>query len=122
MELQVPARISDGARERLRAIAVRRVPDRRLQRPGPRGLLRRRRDVLLNELNTMPGQTATSVYAKLWAASGLAYPELLDRLVEIGIERAAARARARASRRSRAATSEISTFSLFGGSFVIQIR
>ena len=33
--------------------------------------------VLLNELNTMPGQTATSVYAKLWAASGLAYPDLL---------------------------------------------
>jgi D-alanine-D-alanine ligase len=45
-------------------------------------------NVLLNELNTMPGQTATSVYAKLWAASGLPYPELLDRLVQIGIERA----------------------------------
>jgi D-alanine-D-alanine ligase len=44
--------------------------------------------VLLNELNTMPGQTATSVYAKLWAASGIPYPELLDRLVTIGIERA----------------------------------
>ena len=36
----------------------------------------------------MPGQTATSVYAKLWAASGLPYPQLLDRLVQIGIERA----------------------------------
>jgi D-alanine-D-alanine ligase len=47
-------------------------------------------NVLLNELNTMPGQTATSVYAKLWAASGLAYADLLDRLVQIGVERAQA--------------------------------
>ena len=35
-------------------------------------------DVLLNELNTMPGFTATSVYGKLWEASGLPYPELCD--------------------------------------------
>ena len=46
-------------------------------------------DVLVNELNTMPGFTATSVYAKLWEATGLPYPELCDRLV---------RARARAPR------------------------
>ena len=37
-------------------------------------------DVLLNEVNTMPGFTATSVYAKLWDASGLPYPQLVDRL------------------------------------------
>jgi D-alanine-D-alanine ligase len=88
MELQVPARISDGARERLRAIAV-----RAFRIAGCSGLARvdffvDGETVLLNELNTMPGQTATSVYAKLWAASGLAYPRLLERLVEIGIERA----------------------------------
>ena len=50
-------------------------------------------DVLLNELNTMPGFTQTSVYGKLWAASGLPYPELVDRLV---------RARGRALRRASA--------------------
>jgi D-alanine-D-alanine ligase len=44
-------------------------------------------EVLLNELNTMPGFTATSVYAKLWAASGLAYADLVDRLVGIAVER-----------------------------------
>ncbi len=38
-------------------------------------------DVLLNELNTMPGFTQTSVYGKLWAASGVPYPDLCDRLV-----------------------------------------
>jgi D-alanine-D-alanine ligase len=43
--------------------------------------------VLVNELNTIPGFTATSVYAKLWDASGLAYPALLDRLVQLALER-----------------------------------
>jgi len=46
--------------------------------------------VLLNELNTMPGFTQTSVYGKLWAASGLPYPDLCDRLVQIAVERHAA--------------------------------
>jgi D-alanine-D-alanine ligase len=44
-------------------------------------------DVLLNELNTIPGFTSTSVYAKLFEASGIQYPELLDRLVELALER-----------------------------------
>ncbi|WP_298821473.1 D-alanine--D-alanine ligase family protein [Chloroflexus sp.] len=42
----------------------------------------------LNEVNTMPGFTPISMYAKMWAASGLAYPQLLDRLVELALERA----------------------------------
>ena len=43
--------------------------------------------ILVNELNTMPGFTETSVYAKLWEASGLPYPDLCDRLVQLAIER-----------------------------------
>jgi D-alanine-D-alanine ligase len=43
--------------------------------------------VLVNEINTMPGFTETSVYAKLWQASGLEYPALCDRLVTLAIER-----------------------------------
>jgi D-alanine-D-alanine ligase len=43
--------------------------------------------VLVNELNTIPGFTATSVYAKLWEASGVPYPELLDRLLELALGR-----------------------------------
>jgi D-alanine-D-alanine ligase len=43
--------------------------------------------VLVNELNTIPGFTATSVYAKLWEESGLPYAELLDRLLRLAIER-----------------------------------
>ena len=44
-------------------------------------------EVVINELNTIPGFTATSVYSKLFAASGIAYPDLLDRLVELALER-----------------------------------
>jgi D-alanine-D-alanine ligase len=44
-------------------------------------------EVLVNELNTIPGFTATSVYAKLFDASGIPYPELLDRLIELALER-----------------------------------
>jgi D-alanine-D-alanine ligase len=43
--------------------------------------------VLVNELNTIPGFTATSVYAKLWEASGVGYADLLTRLLELAVER-----------------------------------
>jgi len=43
--------------------------------------------VYLNELNTIPGFTSVSMYPKLWEASGLPYPKLLDRLVELALER-----------------------------------
>jgi D-alanine-D-alanine ligase len=44
-------------------------------------------EVVLNELNTMPGFTGTSVYAKLFEASGVPYAELLDRLIDLALER-----------------------------------
>jgi D-alanine-D-alanine ligase len=50
-------------------------------------------DVLVNELNTIPGFTPTSVYAKLFEASGMPYSELLDRLIELAIERHERRSR-----------------------------
>jgi D-alanine-D-alanine ligase len=50
-------------------------------------------EVLVNELNTIPGFTATSVYAKLFEASGIPYSELLDRLVELALERHERRSR-----------------------------
>jgi D-alanine-D-alanine ligase len=45
------------------------------------------RKIFLNEINTMPGFTAISMYPKLWAASGLGYAELIDRLIQFGVER-----------------------------------
>jgi D-alanine-D-alanine ligase len=44
-------------------------------------------EVLINEVNTMPGFTATSMYPQLWAASGIPFPELVDRLVQLAIDR-----------------------------------
>jgi D-alanine-D-alanine ligase len=44
-------------------------------------------EVLINEINTIPGFTQISMYPKLWQASGLSYPELIDRLVELAVER-----------------------------------
>jgi len=45
------------------------------------------RRIYVNEINTMPGFTAISMYPKMWAASGLSYPQLIDRLIRFGIER-----------------------------------
>jgi D-alanine-D-alanine ligase len=47
--------------------------------------------VLVNELNTMPGFTPTSVYAKLLDASGVPYPQVVDRLCRLALERHAQR-------------------------------
>jgi D-alanine-D-alanine ligase len=45
------------------------------------------RRIFVNEINTMPGFTAISMYPKMWVASGVPYPELIDRLIQLGIER-----------------------------------
>jgi D-alanine-D-alanine ligase len=91
MELVVPARLPEEVQERVRALAVevfRRVDCAGLARcdffvEDPGGSAR----VLVNELNTIPGFTPTSVYAKLFAADGLEYPALLDRLLGLALER-----------------------------------
>ena len=45
------------------------------------------RKIYLNEINTMPGFTSISMYPKLWAASGVSYPELIERLIQLGMDR-----------------------------------
>ena len=88
MELVVPARLSEQVQGRVRAMAL-----EAFARVGCAGMARcdffveEDGGVLLNELNTIPGFTQTSVYAKLFEASGVPYPELLDRLVARALER-----------------------------------
>jgi D-alanine-D-alanine ligase len=87
MELIVPARISAPLRERVRELAV-----ETYLRVGCCGLARvdffvEGERVLVNELNTIPGFTDTSVFGALFAASGIPYPELLDRLLALALER-----------------------------------
>jgi D-alanine-D-alanine ligase len=88
MDLIVPARIPPEAAERVRAIAVDAFVATECEgmarvdlfvEPGG--------EVVVNEINTIPGFTATSVYAKLFEASGIPYAELLDRLVELALQR-----------------------------------
>ncbi len=88
MNLAVPAGISEAAATELRRTAV-----SAFRLADCSGLARcdffveADGRVLLNEINTMPGFTQTSVYAKLWEASGLPYPELCSRLVDLAVER-----------------------------------
>jgi D-alanine-D-alanine ligase len=49
--------------------------------------------IFLNEINTIPGFTEISMYPKLWEASGLPYPDLLERLIELGLEKHRAKKR-----------------------------
>src|SRR5215212_4295632 len=88
MDLVVPARLDEAVRARVRELAC-----EVFRRVGCAGLARvdffveKGGRILVNELNTMPGFTETSVFPKLFEESGLAFPELLTRLVELAIER-----------------------------------
>jgi D-alanine-D-alanine ligase len=91
MELRVPPRLPEPVRERVRELAVEvfgLVDCAGMARvdffvEDPEGDAR----VLVNELNTIPGFTTTSVYAKLFEASGVPYVELLERLLALALER-----------------------------------
>ena len=88
MDLIVPPKIDQATVERVQEISVDAFVATECE-----GMARvdcfvtRDGDVLVNELNTIPGFTPTSVYAKLFEASGIPYPELLDRLVQLAVER-----------------------------------
>jgi D-alanine-D-alanine ligase len=45
------------------------------------------RDIIVNEINTIPGFTKISMYPKLWEASGIPYPDLIDRLIQLALEK-----------------------------------
>jgi D-alanine-D-alanine ligase len=89
MELLAPAAVPDGIAQEIRYIA--RTAFEAIDAAGMARVdffLERGTDrLLLNEINTIPGFTPTSVYAELWATTGLPYEELLDRLVELALER-----------------------------------
>jgi D-alanine-D-alanine ligase len=88
MELIVPAPIGEAETARVRELAARAF--RAIDGAGLARcdfFVRESGEVLVNELNTIPGFTATSVFAKLFEADGLSYPELCDQLVRLGVER-----------------------------------
>jgi len=88
-ELVIPAEITKAEMKKVQALAV-----GAFLAVDCSGLARvdflmepKSRKIYVNEINTMPGFTAISMYPKLWAASGVSYPELIDRLIQLGIER-----------------------------------
>ena len=95
MDLIVPPRISQEQIDRVQRLAVESFVLAECDGMARVDFFVRESDgeVLVNELNTIPGFTATSVYAKLFEASGIPYPELLDRLVELALERHERRSR-----------------------------
>ncbi len=96
MKLVVPARVSPGQLDRCRDLAVQAFVATDCEGMARVDMfVRRDGEVLVNELNTIPGFTQTSVYAKLFAASGIGYGDLLERLVDLALERHERRSRLR---------------------------
>jgi len=88
MDLIVPPRIPEDKSERVQQLAVEAFVATDCEGMARADcFVRDDGEVLVNELNTIPGFTATSVYARLFEASGIPYPDLLDRLVELALER-----------------------------------
>jgi D-alanine-D-alanine ligase len=87
MELIVPPPISTEAVEEVRRLAVEAFVAGECEGMARVDFFVRGDEVLVNELNTIPGFTSTSVYAKLFAESGIPYSELLDRLIALALER-----------------------------------
>jgi D-alanine-D-alanine ligase len=88
VDLDVPADVDADIAEQVRRLAV-----RTFDAIGCEGLARvdvfvtRDHTVYVNEINTMPGFTALSMFPRMWAASGLDYPDLVDRLLRLALER-----------------------------------
>jgi D-alanine-D-alanine ligase len=96
MDLIIPPRIDADAIARVQELAVASFVASECEGMARVDFfVRESGEVLVNELNTIPGFTATSVYAKLFEASGIPYPELLDRLVDLALERRDRRAKLR---------------------------
>ncbi|CAA9384620.1 MAG: D-alanine--D-alanine ligase [uncultured Nocardioides sp.] len=87
-EIDIPADLPAGVEQELRAMAV-----RAFQALSCEGLARvdfflmPDGSLVINELNTMPGFTPTSMYPQLWAEAGLSYPALVDRLIQLALRR-----------------------------------
>jgi D-alanine-D-alanine ligase len=96
MDLVVPPRIPQEAIERVQDLSVQAFRVTECEGMARADcFVREDGEVLINELNTIPGFTATSVYAKLFEASGIPYEELLERLVQLALERHERRAKLR---------------------------
>jgi len=87
-ELEVPADLSPAVTDEVQRMAV--TAFQAIDAAGMARVdffYREPDEIIVNEINTIPGFTHVSMYPKMWEASGLSYPELVDRLIELAIER-----------------------------------
>ena len=86
--LEIPAKIDYGCKKRVQELAV-----KAFQTLCCEGLsrvdffLKENGEILINEINTMPGFTKISMYPKLWEAGGIGYTELISRLIELALQK-----------------------------------
>lgn len=95
VEFVVPARISESLISRIQEMAIRAfksIDGSGLSRVDF-FLQRDNGELLINEINTMPGLTDVSGFPKMWAASGISFPQVIDQLIELAVERQRERAR-----------------------------
>ncbi|HBV85657.1 MAG TPA: D-alanine--D-alanine ligase A [Desulfosporosinus sp.] len=86
--LLIPAALEDSVIKELQSMAIeafRAVEANGLSRVD--FFVTSKREIFVNEINTLPGFTEISMYPKLWEATGIPYPELIDRLISLGLER-----------------------------------
>jgi D-alanine-D-alanine ligase len=97
--LQMPAKLSPAISERIRHLAIEAFTVLCCEGMARVDFfLRNGKEIIVNELNTIPGFTRISMYPKLWEASGISYSELIDRLIELAIERFAREKRLKTDR------------------------
>jgi D-alanine-D-alanine ligase len=91
-ELRVPADISEDVRERIIDLTL--ITYKILDGAGFARVdffyNENEDEIFVNEMNTIPGFTRYSMFPRLWAAAGLAYPDLIERMIELGYERRSA--------------------------------
>ena len=86
--LKIPAQIPDETTQRIQALSIQTFTTLSCAGLARVDLfLKPDGDLIVNEINTMPGFTAISMYPRLWEASGISYADLIDRLIQLAIER-----------------------------------
>jgi D-alanine-D-alanine ligase len=86
--LEIPAKLPSETTERIRQLAIKTFTVLCCEGMARVDFfLRNGEEIIVNEINTIPGFTRISMYPKLWEASGIAYSELIDRLIQLAIER-----------------------------------
>ena len=95
----IPADLPPATVERVRQLSIEAFKSIDCAGMARVDFLLSRRDgaIFVNEVNTIPGFTTISMYSKMWQASGVTYPELLDRLLSLAMERHAAKQQLRTS-------------------------